>query len=314
MADTCGEPLGCDDIQGGMNAVIAASYVRLADGPNGELRTARRTASCTGGEGGGGTVTSVSANGARLITGSSDGSPTAPALTLQAAGLLRNITKVAHGFTTRQAIRVSAAGVSDLAQGDSAANAKFTGFVFDPAPAGSADIFVLALPGSYLESGFVGLSGGTDYYLDPTTPGAITATPNAFGAVLRASSATGGYVMQPMTGDWGVKAYSANISQTGTDAPVVNRVYRNTLGGTPVFTRSNNGNYSLTLAGTFTLNKTKLLGAYMASTGDLVMIQPEYVDADVVRFNSFLIDLVGGTFTPSDDTILNFDFDIIVYP
>jgi hypothetical protein len=253
MADTCGEPLGCDDIQGGMNAVIAASYVRLADGPNGELRTARRTASCTGGEGGGGTVTSVSANGARLITGSSDGSATAPALTLQAAGLLRNIAKAAHGFTTRQAIRVSAAGVSDLAQGDSAANAKFTGFVFDPAPAGSADIFVLALPGSYLESGFVGLSGGTDYYLDPTTPGAITPTPNAFGAVLRASSATGGYVLQPSPD--AVKFYKVLLSQASTNAPTIS-IIQNTLGGVPVASYQGIGAYRLTLAAAFPQSKT----------------------------------------------------------
>lgn len=51
------------------------------------------------------------------------------------------------------------------------------------------------------------------------------------------------------------KVYTALLNQSGTDAPVAT-VLENTLGGTPVWTRSSTGNYICTLTGAFTLNKT----------------------------------------------------------
>ena len=45
---------------------------------------------------------------------------------------------------------------------------------------------------------FGGRTAGTPAYLDPSTPGALTDTPNAFGPVLMPTSATAGYVI-PMT-------------------------------------------------------------------------------------------------------------------
>jgi hypothetical protein len=51
------------------------------------------------------------------------------------------------------------------------------------------------------------------------------------------------------------KSYSALVTQTGTDNPVAT-VLSNDLGGTVVWTRDSVGNYSATLAGAFTENKT----------------------------------------------------------
>lgn len=46
------------------------------------------------------------------------------------------------------------------------------------------------------------------------------------------------------------KVYRALLTQSGTNAPVAT-VLENTLGGTPVWSRSGNGNYRITLAGAF---------------------------------------------------------------
>lgn len=51
------------------------------------------------------------------------------------------------------------------------------------------------------------------------------------------------------------KVYTALLTQTGTDAPVAT-VLENTLGGAPVWTRIDVGEYRITLANTFTINKT----------------------------------------------------------
>lgn len=51
------------------------------------------------------------------------------------------------------------------------------------------------------------------------------------------------------------KVYTALLSQSGTDAPVAT-ILENTLGGTPVWTRTGAGYYVCTLNGAFTPNKT----------------------------------------------------------
>jgi hypothetical protein len=51
------------------------------------------------------------------------------------------------------------------------------------------------------------------------------------------------------------KVYTALLTQTGTDAPVAT-ILQNTLGGTPVWSRSGVGTYAITLAGAFPINKT----------------------------------------------------------
>lgn len=60
--------------------------------------------------------------------------------------------------------------------------------------------------------------------------------------------------------DLGVPTYAryvALLTQTGTDAPVAT-VLENTLGGTVVWARSEEGIYTATLAGAFTANKTAI--------------------------------------------------------
>ena len=51
------------------------------------------------------------------------------------------------------------------------------------------------------------------------------------------------------------KEYVALLTQTGTNAPVAT-VLENTLGGTVVWSRNTFGNYSGTLSGAFTINRT----------------------------------------------------------
>jgi len=53
--------------------------------------------------------------------------------------------------------------------------------------------------------------------------------------------------------------YAAYLSQSGTDAPVA-AVLENTLGGTVVWTRNGAGQYTGTLEGAFTLDKTVMPG------------------------------------------------------
>jgi len=51
------------------------------------------------------------------------------------------------------------------------------------------------------------------------------------------------------------KVYTALLTQSGTSAPVAT-ILQNTLGGTPVWSRSGVGTYAITLAGEFPINKT----------------------------------------------------------
>jgi hypothetical protein len=53
----------------------------------------------------------------------------------------------------------------------------------------------------------------------------------------------------------GYKRFVALVSQAGGAAPTM-IIQENTLGGTPVWTRSGAGDYRLTLAGVFTVNQT----------------------------------------------------------
>ena len=54
--------------------------------------------------------------------------------------------------------------------------------------------------------------------------------------------------------------YTALLTQSGTDAPVAT-VLQNTLGGTVVWSRNTTGDFSATLVGAFTTNKTTVLSS-----------------------------------------------------
>lgn len=154
MADTCGEPLGCNDAGLPASVVEAASYVRLPDGPAGELRFAKRlVVSCdeTGnGGGGGGTV----------------------------AALTRSITLNSHGFSVGDVLKKTS-GSYAKAQADSVSNAEVVGIVSAVA---DANTFTLTYAGRV--TGLSGLTDATVYFLSASSAGALTATePSASGQV-----------------------------------------------------------------------------------------------------------------------------------
>lgn len=80
------------------------------------------------------------------------------------------------------------------------------------------------------------------------------------------------------------KRYVALLSQTGTDAPTAT-VLENTLGGTVVWTRNDVGDYTGTLAGVFTENKTWCI----AGTG---FYNDNATNANVTRASSDTISLL----------------------
>lgn len=65
------------------------------------------------------------------------------------------------------------------------------------------------------------------------------------------------------------KVYRATLTQSGTDAPVAN-ILENTLGGIPVWLRLGTGDYLMTLAGAFPLNKT-VIETQQISSQNVVM-------------------------------------------
>lgn len=77
-------------------------------------------------------------------------------------------------------------------------------------------------------------------------------------------------------------SYVALLSQTGTDAPVAT-VLENTLGGTVVWTRNDVGDYTGTLAGVFTVNKTWFATPGFDWSSSLKYANIGRVDADSVQ-------------------------------
>ncbi len=94
------------------------------------------------------------------------------------------------------------------------------------------------------------------------------------------------------------KVYTALLTQSGTDAPVAT-VLENTLGGTLVWTRDTTGQYTGTLNGAFTENKTFITSQFNAtltppSGGYISGILGERNDNDSIHLITFDI--------PSTDT------------
>jgi len=107
------------------------------------------------------------------------------------------------------------------------------------------------------------------------------------------------------------QVYTALLTQTGTDAPVAT-VLENTLGGTVVWTYNDEGNYTATATGLFTLNKTAVfVGTCFngAQTNTLVCGSVNY---DVNSFNLFSSRLE--TALATDELLLNTPIEIRVYP
>ncbi len=96
------------------------------------------------------------------------------------------------------------------------------------------------------------------------------------------------------------KVYIAIVSQTGTDDPVAT-VFENTLGGTPVWTRTAPDVYSITLAGAFPATKTFTQPFYAGGT-DIVWGLMRVSDDEMT------------TSTIGDDGLFRTSFEIRVYP
>lgn len=102
--------------------------------------------------------------------------------------------------------------------------------------------------------------------------------------------------------------YTALLSQSGTDAPVAT-VLENTLGGTVVWTRNDVGDYTGTLAGVFTVNKTWFATPGFDWSSSLKYANIGRVDADSVQLFTTTED---GTTTADDWAGL--PIEIRVYP
>ena len=106
-------------------------------------------------------------------------------------------------------------------------------------------------------------------------------------------------------------SYVANLTQTGTDAPVAT-VMQNELGGTVVWTRIAAGEYVGTLTGAFTVYKTVCIVSGNISTGGFANIAP--IDANIVNIFTSLIN-IDDLAVQTSDSILNLaSVEIRVYP
>jgi hypothetical protein len=100
------------------------------------------------------------------------------------------------------------------------------------------------------------------------------------------------------------KVYTALLSQSGTNAPVAT-VLENTLGGTVVWSRNNNGVYLGTLNSAFTSSKTALI-----ATGGLDGL---FIGGASNTVNNFAISVRDITGALSDNLLSNASIEIRVY-
>ncbi len=106
------------------------------------------------------------------------------------------------------------------------------------------------------------------------------------------------------------KIYIALLTQTGSSAPVAT-VLKNSLGGTVVWTRNGAGDYTGTLAGAFTANKTGfLMSPQTANAPDMKTFQIYRVDNNSISLSTLRPD-GGGS---EDDLISDNMIFILVFP
>ncbi len=104
-----------------------------------------------------------------------------------------------------------------------------------------------------------------------------------------------------------IKVYRALVTQAGTAAPTAT-VLENTLGGTPVWTRSSAGTYLCTLAGIFLQLKTHLL------------IQSNNQNLDCITFisrsdnNAFYVNTRTLANAGTDDILQETSVQVLIYP
>jgi hypothetical protein len=114
-------------------------------------------------------------------------------------------------------------------------------------------------------------------------------------------------------GNVAVKTYKALITQSGTDAPVAT-VLENSLGGTPVWARSNAGTYTITLNGAFTVGKTLIFTTLHANNSEgRILVDLNYSGSPNANTRGFVIQNAT-TNTNADTLAANSCIEILVYP
>lgn len=103
------------------------------------------------------------------------------------------------------------------------------------------------------------------------------------------------------------KVYTANLTQSSTDAPVAT-VLENTLGGTIVWTYDSAGAYVGTLTGAFTENKTALFLSLNSSGGFGTQADLGRTNANAVSITTY-----NDTGVQADGILTNTTIEIRVY-
>ena len=115
------------------------------------------------------------------------------------------------------------------------------------------------------------------------------------------AAALAAYVPDP-----GYLEYVALLTQAGTGAPTLT-VLKNTLGGTPVATRTDIGVYRLTLAGAFTTKTVFAVGIPFDINGNAVVVSRT---TNYLRIET----IVATDLSPVDDVLSGTPLFIRVYP
>lgn len=120
-------------------------------------------------------------------------------------------------------------------------------------------------------------------------------------------------------GAWGpsppsrdVKTWKALLTQSGTNPPTA-KVLINTLGINPVWTRSTNGNYTLTVAPNTFIENTDPTGGTEVWAGNGELGQNISVSTGYIHDDAINIIASQGT-SPDDNMLVNTPFTITVYP
>lgn len=146
------------------------------------------------------------------------------------------------------------------------------------------------------------------------SPGSIYSRTN--GSVYKKTSGAGntGWDELAAGGGVGYLVYRALLTQSGGGAPVAT-VLENTLGGTVVWARGGAGDYTATLAGAFTANKTMIvMGNSWQAPSSFGVIKSAWADANSLAITTHDVDLGGATIT-QDDSVLNATaIDVLVFP
>ena len=285
--------------------------MRLMDTETGVVRVSKGTtyalAWVPSSGGGGGQVNTVGWTSQYGMSANTSGTTSVLIQPVGTESIIKTIAQIGHGLTLGQAVRLNG-GAYVAAQGNSAANAAYVGFVLEVVSANQFRLLTAGHSAGAPAAMFSGLTAGTAAYLSPSSAGALTNTPNAFGPVLMPTSATAGYVLSNAAAVNSPKLYKAFISQSGTNAPSPT-VIVNTLGASPTFTYLGVGGYEITGAGLFPTGKTVTLISQPVDPNNAGESQFLFSSTDVINFNTYLSGIQSDDATPSGQTII-----IEVYP